>query len=143
MKYLQSSDPQIFKSIEHELKRQRKNLELIASENIVSPAVLEAAGSILTNKYAEGYPAARWYNGCEFVEEVENMASLRAKELFGGDDLNFQPHCGSQANTAVYLSVLKVGDTVMGLDLASGGYLPHGLKINSSGRLYNFVSYKV
>src|SRR6204780_3315474 len=96
MKYLQSSDPQIFKSIEHELKRQRKNLELIASENIVSPAVLEAAGSILTNKYAEGYPAARWYNGCEFVDEVETLAIERAKQLFGGAHVNVQGHSGHQ-----------------------------------------------
>jgi len=143
MKYLQKGDTQIFQAIQHELKRQKNNLELIASENIVSPAVLEAAGSVLTNKYAEGYPAARWYNGCEFVDEVESLAIARAKELFGGDHVNVQAHSGSQANTAVYLSVLKVGDTVMGLDLACGGHLTHGLKINISGRLYNFVSYKV
>ena len=109
----------------------------------MSPAVLEAAGSVLTNKYAEGYPAARWYNGCEFVDEVESLAIARAKEIFGGDHVNVQAHSGSQANTAVYLSVLKPGDTVMGLDLACGGHLTHGLKINISGRLYNFVSYKV
>ena len=143
MKHLQKADPQIYQSIEHELKRQKNNLELIASENIVSPAVLEAAGSVLTNKYAEGYPAARWYNGCEFVDEVEILAILRAKEIFGGDHVNVQPHSGSQANTAVYLSVLNHGDTVMGLDLACGGHLTHGLKINISGRLYHFVSYKV
>lgn len=143
MTHLQKSDPQIFQSIQHELKRQKNNLELIASENIVSPAVLEAAGSVLTNKYAEGYPAARWYNGCEFVDEVESLAIARAKEIFGGDHVNVQAHSGSQANTAVYLSVLKPGDVVMGLDLACGGHLTHGLKINISGRLYNFVSYKV
>jgi glycine hydroxymethyltransferase len=143
MKHLSQADPQIFQAIEHELKRQKNNLELIASENIVSPAVLEAAGSILTNKYAEGYPAARWYNGCEFVDEVENLAIARAREIFGGDHVNVQAHSGSQANTAVYLAALKVGDTVMGLDLACGGHLTHGLKINISGRLYNFVSYKV
>src|SRR5580698_11558857 len=143
MKYLQKNDPQIFGAIEHELKRQKNNLELIASENIVSPAVLEAAGSVLTNKYAEGYPAARWYNGCEYVDEIETLAINRAKEMFGGDHINVQPHSGSQANTAVYLSALKVGDTVLGLDLACGGHLTHGLKINISGRLYNFVSYKV
>jgi len=143
MSHLKKADPQIFQAIEHELKRQKNNLELIASENIVSPAVLEAAGSVLTNKYAEGYPAARWYNGCEFVDEVESLAISRAKEIFGGDHVNVQPHSGSQANTAVYLSVLKVGDTVMGLDLACGGHLTHGLKINISGRLYNFISYKV
>jgi glycine hydroxymethyltransferase len=143
MKYLQKGDPQIFQSIQRELKRQKNNLELIASENIVSLAVLEAAGSVLTNKYAEGYPAARWYNGCEFIDEVENLAIARAKELFGGDHINVQPHSGSQANTAVYMSVLSPGDTVMGMDLACGGHLTHGLKINISGRLYHFVSYKV
>ena len=143
MKFLQKQDPQVFGAIQHELKRQKNNLELIASENIVSPAVLEAAGSVLTNKYAEGYPGARWYNGCEFVDDVENLAIGRAQELFGGDHVNVQPHSGSQANTAVYLSVLKPGDTVLGLDLACGGHLTHGLKINISGRLYHFVSYKV
>ena len=143
MKHLQKGDPQIYEAIQHELTRQKNNLELIASENIVSPSVLEAAGSVLTNKYAEGYPAARWYNGCEFVDVVESWAITRAKELFGGDHINVQAHSGSQANTAVYLSVLKTGDTVMGLDLACGGHLTHGLKINISGRLYHFVSYKV
>jgi glycine hydroxymethyltransferase len=143
MTHLQKADPQIFQSIQHELKRQKNNLELIASENIVSPAVLETAGSVLTNKYAEGYPGARWYNGCEFIDEVENLAIARAKELFGGDHVNVQPHSGSQANTAVYLSVLSPGDVVLGMDLACGGHLTHGLKINISGRLYHFVSYKV
>ena len=143
MKHLESADPQIFKIIQDELKRQKNNLELIASENIVSSAVLEAAGSVLTNKYAEGYPAARWYNGCEYVDEAESLAISRAKEIFGADHVNVQPHSGSQANTAVYLSVLNQGDTVMGLDLACGGHLTHGLKINISGRLYHFVSYKV
>jgi glycine hydroxymethyltransferase len=143
MKHLQNADPEIFQAIEHELKRQKNNLELIASENIVSPAVLEAAGSVLTNKYAEGYPAARWYNGCEFVDEAESLAIKRAQGIFGGDHVNVQPHSGSQANTAVYLSVLSPGDVVMGLDLACGGHLTHGLKINISGRLYKFVSYKV
>ena len=143
MKHLQKGDPHIYEAIQHELTRQKNNLELIASENIVSPSVLEAAGSVLTNKYAEGYPAARWYNGCEFVDVVESLAITRAKELFGGDHINVQAHSGSQANTAVYLSVLKTGDTVMGLDLACGGHLTHGLKINISGRLYHFVSYKV
>jgi glycine hydroxymethyltransferase len=143
MTHLKKADPQIYEAIQHELKRQKNNLELIASENIVSSAVLEAAGSVLTNKYAEGYPAARWYNGCEFVDVVESLAIARAKEIFGGDHVNVQAHSGSQANTAVYLSVLKPGDTVMGLDLACGGHLTHGLKINISGRLYNFISYKV
>ena len=143
MSHLEDTDPQIYQAIQHELKRQKNNLELIASENIVSPAVLEAAGSVLTNKYAEGYPGARWYNGCEFVDDVENLAIARAKELFGGEHINVQAHSGSQANTAVYMSVLKPGETVMGLDLACGGHLTHGLKINISGRLYHFVSYKV
>jgi glycine hydroxymethyltransferase len=143
MKHLKNADPEIYKAIRHELKRQQNNLELIASENIVSPAVLEAAGSVLTNKYAEGYPGARWYNGCEFIDDVENLAIQRAKEIFGGDHVNVQAHSGSQANTAVYMSVLKTGDTVMGMDLACGGHLTHGLKINISGRLYQFVSYKV
>ena len=143
MNHLQKADPEIYKAIHHELKRQKNNLELIASENIVTPAVMEAAGSVLTNKYAEGYPSARWYNGCEYVDEVESFAIARAKELFGADHVNVQAHSGSQANTAVYLSVLNHGDTVMGLDLACGGHLTHGLKINISGRLYHFVSYKV
>ena len=143
MDHLRSTDPEISGAIQHELKRQKNNLELIASENIVSAAVLEAAGSVLTNKYAEGYPAARWYNGCEHVDTVERLAIERAKALFGAEHVNVQPHSGSQANTAVYLSVLSPGDTVMGLDLACGGHLTHGLKINISGRLYHFVSYKV
>ncbi len=143
MDHLRGTDPEISEAIQHELKRQKNNLELIASENIVSAAVLEAAGSILTNKYAEGYPAARWYNGCEHVDTVERLAIERAKALFGAEHVNVQPHSGSQANTAVYLSVLDPGDTVMGLDLACGGHLTHGLKINISGRLYHFVSYKV
>jgi glycine hydroxymethyltransferase len=143
MKHLKDVDPQIEQAIQHELTRQKNNLELIASENIVSQAVLEAAGSVLTNKYAEGYPAARWYNGCEFVDQVESLAIARAKEMFGGEHVNVQAHSGSQANTAVYMAVLKPGDTVMGLDLACGGHLTHGLKFNISGRLYHFVSYKV
>jgi glycine hydroxymethyltransferase len=143
MKHLANVDPQVHQAIHNELKRQQNNLELIASENIVSSAVLEAAGSVLTNKYAEGYPSARWYNGCEFIDEVENFAITRAKELFGGDHVNVQAHSGSQANTAVYMAVLSPGDTVMGLDLACGGHLTHGLKFNISGKLYHFVSYKV
>ncbi len=143
MSALEKNDPEIFESIKHELARQKNNLELIASENIVSQAVLEAAGSVLTNKYAEGYPAARWYGGCEHVDVAESLAIARAKAIFGAEHVNVQPHSGSQANTAVYLSVLTPGDTVMGLDLACGGHLTHGLKINISGRLYNIVSYKV
>ena len=143
MKHLQKTDPQIFEAIRNELERQKNNLELIASENIVSPAVLEAAGSVFTNKYAEGYPSARWYNGCEFVDVAESLALERAKQLFGGEHINVQAHSGSQANTAVYMAALDPGDTVMGLDLACGGHLTHGLKFNISGRLYHFVSYKV
>lgn len=143
MSFVQKTDPDVYNAIQAEIKRQKNNLELIASENIVSPAVLEAAGSVLTNKYAEGYPAARWYGGCEHVDVVENLAISRAKQIFGAEHVNVQPHSGSQANTAVYMSVLTPGDTVMGLDLACGGHLTHGLKFNISGRLYNFVSYKV
>ena len=143
MSHLQESDPDIYNAIQAELKRQRNNLELIASENIVSPAVLEATGSVLTNKYAEGYPGARWYGGCEHVDVVERLAIARAKELFGADHVNVQPHSGSQANMAVYMSVLKTGDTILALDLACGGHLTHGLKINFSGRTYHVVSYKV
>ena len=143
MSYLQKVDPDVYQAIEHELTRQKNNLELIASENIVSRAVLEAAGSVLTNKYAEGYPGARWYNGCEHVDIIETKAIERAKKLFGADHVNVQPHSGSQANTAVYLASLKTGDTLMGMDLACGGHLTHGLKFNISGKLYNIVSYKV
>src|SRR3989344_1131266 len=143
MSNLQRIDPDVYQAIRNELKRQQENLELIASENIVSEAVLEAQGSLLTNKYAEGYPAARWYGGCEFVDVAEQLAIERAKKLFGAEHVNVQPHSGSQANMAMYLSVLKPGDGVMGLNLAHGGHLTHGLKINFSGRSYNFVSYKV
>lgn len=143
MQHLKNSDPEIFQSIQNELKRQKENIELIASENIVSQAVLEAAGSIMTNKYAEGYPAARYYNGCEHVDVAENLAIERAKLLFGAEHVNVQPHSGSQANMAVYMAAINTGDTVMGLDLACGGHLTHGLKINFSGRMYNIVSYKV
>ncbi|MBF0619553.1 MAG: serine hydroxymethyltransferase [Candidatus Omnitrophica bacterium] len=143
MKYLQSADPEIYAAIKAEHKRQQGNLELIASENIVSPAVLEAAGSVLTNKYAEGYPSARWYNGCEHVDTAEALAIARLKQIFGAEHANVQAHSGSQANTAVYMSVLSHGDTIMGLDLACGGHLTHGLKINYSGRTYKVVSYSV
>ncbi|MBI4309789.1 MAG: serine hydroxymethyltransferase [Candidatus Omnitrophica bacterium] len=143
MSHLQQSDPDIYNAIQAELKRQRNNLELIASENIVSPAVLEAAGSVLTNKYAEGYPGARWYGGCDHVDVVERLAIARAKGLFGAGHVNVQPHSGSQANMAVYMSVLKTGDAILAMDLACGGHLTHGLKINFSGRAYNVFSYKV
>lgn len=143
MKYLPKADVEVSQAITSELARQKENLELIASENIVSPAVMEAMGSVMTNKYAEGYPAARWYNGCENVDTVEQLAIDRLKKIFGAEHANVQAHSGSQANTAVYLAALKTGDTLMGLDLACGGHLTHGLKINISGRLYNIVSYKV
>ena len=143
MKHLEQTDPEIYKAIGEELARQQNNLELIASENIVSQAVLEAQGSVLTNKYAEGYPSARWYGGCEYVDVAENLAISRAKELFGAEHVNVQPHSGSQANAAVYLAALKYGDTVLALDLACGGHLTHGLKMNFSGISYNFISYKV
>ncbi|MBI5149684.1 MAG: serine hydroxymethyltransferase [Candidatus Omnitrophica bacterium] len=143
MYHLKETDPAIYKAIRGELEREQNNLELIASENIVSEAVLEAQGSLLTNKYAEGYPAARWYGGCEFVDVAEQLAIERAKKLFGAEHVNVQPHSGSQANMAVYLAALEYDDTVLAMDLACGGHLTHGLKINFSGRSYNFVSYKV
>jgi glycine hydroxymethyltransferase len=143
MKHLAKADPQIYAAIKHELERQQENLELIASENIVSGAVLEAAGSVMTNKYAEGYPAARWYNGCEYVDDAERLAIERLKKIFGAEHANVQPHSGSQANMAVYMAVLNHGDTILALDLACGGHLTHGFKINFSGRTYKVVSYKV
>jgi len=143
MTHLEQVDPEIYKAIQDELKRQQDNLELIASENIVSSAVMEAQGSVMTNKYAEGYPAARWYGGCQYVDVAERLAINRAKELFGADHVNVQPHSGSQANAAVYLAALNYGDTVLGLDLACGGHLTHGLKANFSGMSYNFVMYQV
>jgi glycine hydroxymethyltransferase len=143
MRHLQNTDPEVYQAIKDELHRQQNNLELIASENIVSEAVLEAQGSIMTNKYAEGYPAARWYGGCEYVDVAEKLAIERVKRIFGADHVNVQPHSGSQANAAVYLAALNYGDTVLALDLACGGHLTHGLKINFSGLSYNFVSYKV
>src|SRR5262245_7005592 len=123
MQHLKNFDPDIYSAIEKELKRQQENIELIASENIVSPAVLQAAGSVMTNKYAEGYPAARYYDGCQFVDVAESLAIERAKKLFGAEHVNVQPHSGSQANMAVYLAAINHGDTVMGLDLACGGHL--------------------
>ncbi len=143
MQHLKETDPEIYQAIIHELKRQRDNLELIASENMVSEAVLEAQGCLMTNKYAEGYPSARWYGGCEFVDRAEQLAIERARKLFGAEHVNVQPHSGSQANMAVYLAALEYGDTVLAMDLACGGHLSHGLKINFSGRSYHFVSYKV
>ena len=143
MGHLKDTDPDIYGAIQEELHRQQSNLELIASENIVSQAVLEAQGSVMTNKYAEGYPAARWYGGCEFVDVAESLAIERAKKLFGAEHVNVQPHSGSQANAAVYLASLQYGDTVLGMDLACGGHLTHGLKANFSGISYNFIYYGV
>lgn len=143
MENLKETDPELFEAINSELLRQKGNLELIASENIVSKAVLEAAGSVLTNKYAEGYPSKRYYGGCEKVDIAENIARDRAKKLFDCDYVNVQPHSGSQANMGVYLTVLDPGDTVLGMDLSHGGHLTHGSPVNFSGQLYNFVSYGV
>ncbi len=143
MEHLSRQDPEVYAAIREEWQRQQNNLELIASENIVSEAVLEAQGSVMTNKYAEGYPAARWYGGCEHVDVVERLAIDRAKELFGAEHVNVQAHSGSQANMAVYLAALDYGDTVLALDLACGGHLTHGLNINFSGKSYNFVPYTV
>lgn len=143
MAHLQDSDPDIFQAIRRELQRQQNNLELIASENIVSEAVLEAQGCIMTNKYAEGYPGRRWYGGCEFVDVAEQLAIDRAKKLFGADHVNVQPHSGSQANQAVYNVAVEPGDTVLAMDLACGGHLTHGHKLNFSGKMYHIVTYKV
>ncbi len=140
---LNDFDPQIAAAIEHETERQEYNLEFIASENFVSEAVLEAQGSVLTNKYAEGYPGKRYYGGCEFVDQAEQIAIDRAKELFGAEHANVQPHSGSQANMAVYFTVCKPGDTVLGMNLAHGGHLTHGSPVNFSGKLFNIVPYGV
>jgi len=136
-------DPEVFEAISAELARQRSNLELIASENFTSPAVLEAVGSVLTNKYAEGLPGARYYGGCEYVDVVERLAIERLKKLFGAEHANVQPHAGAPANTAVYFAMLQPGDTVLGMDLAHGGHLTHGHPLNISGRYYHFVPYGV
>ncbi|MGC6583481.1 serine hydroxymethyltransferase [Paenibacillus sp. Dod16] len=143
MEHLRKSDPAVLEAMDLELKRQRSNIELIASENIVSEAVMEAMGTVLTNKYAEGYPGKRYYGGCERVDIVEDIARDRAKELFGAEHANVQPHSGAQANMAVYLAALKPGDTVLGMNLAHGGHLTHGSPVNASGLLYNFVAYGV
>ena len=138
---LKNEDKEICELMEKELKRQREGIELIASENFASQAVMEAMGSHLTNKYAEGYPSKRYYGGCEVVDEVEEIARNRAKELFGAEHVNVQPHSGSQANMAVYFTILEPGDTVLGMDLSHGGHLTHGSPVNFSGKLFNFVSY--
>ena len=140
---LAAADPEVWSAVADEIQRQQDGLEMIASENYTSPAVMAAAGSVLTNKYAEGYPGKRYYGGCEFVDVVENLAIDRAKQLFGAEFANVQPHSGSQANTAIYLAALQPGDTVLGLDLAHGGHLTHGMRLNISGMLYNFISYGV
>ena len=141
--FLRDSDPEIFQAMAGELTRQRDHLELIASENFVSPAVMAAMGSHLTNKYAEGYPGHRYYGGCEYVDVVEDLARDRAKALFGAEHANVQPHSGAQANTAVYFALLEPGDTVMGMSLSHGGHLTHGSPVNLSGKYYNFVPYGV
>ena len=143
MSYVKQVDPELYEALTAEARRQAFKLELIASENFVSEAVLEAAGGIMTNTYAEGYPGKRYYGGCEFVDVAENLARERAKQLFGAEHANVQPHSGSQANMAVYFTVLKPGDTFMGLDLSHGGHLTHGHPINFTGQLYKIVPYQV
>ncbi|MCM3168222.1 serine hydroxymethyltransferase [Peribacillus frigoritolerans] len=143
MNRLAKQDEQVFNAIQLELRRQRSKIELIASENFVSEAVMEAQGSVLTNKYAEGYPGKRYYGGCEYVDIVEDLARERAKEIFGGEYVNVQPHSGAQANMAVYFTVLQTGDTVLGMNLSHGGHLTHGSPVNFSGVNYNFVEYGV
>lgn len=143
MKHVRQTDPEMAEAMAKELDRQREKIELIASENFVSRAVLEAMGTVLTNKYAEGYPGKRYYGGCEYVDIVEDLARERAKKLFGADHANVQPHSGAQANMAVYSAVLKPGDVVLGMNLAHGGHLTHGSPVNFSGQLYKFVSYGV
>ena len=140
---LATSDPEIAEQISNEIKRQHEGLEMIASENFVSRAVLEAAGTVFTNKYAEGYPGKRYYGGCEYADIVEDLARTRAKRLFNADHVNVQPHSGSQANAAAYMTLLNPGDTILGLDLAHGGHLTHGHKLNFSGKLYRIVGYQV
>jgi glycine hydroxymethyltransferase len=140
---LAQSDPDISAAVQHEIQRQHEGLEMIASENFASEAVLEAAGSVFTNKYAEGYPGKRYYGGCEYADVVENLARDRAKQLFGAEHANVQPHSGSQANAAAYAAIIQPGDTILGLDLAHGGHLTHGHKLNFSGKLYRVVSYGV
>src|SRR5690625_805578 len=143
MDHLKQFDRELFDAMEAEKKRQQDNIELIASENFVSEAVMEAAGSVLTNKYAEGYPGRRYYGGCEYVDVAEDLARDRAKEIFDAQHVNVQPHSGAQANMAVYFSFLEPGDTVLGMNLSHGGHLTHGSPVNFSGKLFNFVDYGV
>ena len=139
MMSLETEDIEIFEIIKSEKERQDTNIELIASENFVSEAVMEAVGSVLTNKYAEGYPSKRYYGGCKNIDSIESIAIERAKKLFGAEHANVQPHSGSQANMAVYMSVLNPGDTILGMNLSNGGHLTHGSKVNFSGKLYSFL----
>ncbi|MCX8070827.1 MAG: DegT/DnrJ/EryC1/StrS family aminotransferase, partial [Thermodesulfovibrionales bacterium] len=143
LEYIKKTDPEIYNALINEIKREQSKILLIASENYVSKAVLEAQGSVLTNKYAEGYPARRYYGGCENADIVENLAIERAKALFGAEHVNVQPHSGSQANMAVYFSVLKPGDTILGMNLSHGGHLSHGSSVNFTGMLYKTVFYGV
>ena len=141
--HVMQQDPELFQAISDEVNRQREHIELIASENFVTPAVMEAMGSPLTNKYAEGYPSKRYYGGCQYVDVAENLARERAKQLFGAEHANVQPHSGAQANTAVYFAMLQPGDTVLGMNLSHGGHLTHGSPVNISGKYFNFVPYGV
>src|SRR5690625_5097959 len=141
MSHLKEADQELYTAIQAEKKRQQDSIELIASENFVSESVMEAAGSVLTNKYAEGYPGKRYYGGCEHVDVAENLARDRAKEIFGAEHVNVQPHSGAQANMAVYFTILEPGDTVLGMNLSQGGHLTHGSTVNFSGVLYNFVDF--
>src|SRR5689334_9833863 len=143
LEHLAATDPDVAAAVTSEIRRQQDGLELIASENFVSLAVLEAAGSVLTNKYAEGYPGKRYYGGCEFVDVAESLAIDRAKQLFGADHANVQPHSGAQANMAVYMAVLKPGDTILGMNLAHGGHLTHGHPLNFSGKYFHIIPYGV
>src|SRR5213080_242615 len=143
MHRLADIDPEVAKALRGEAQRQQRNLELIASENFVSEAVLEAVGSVLTNKYAEGYPGRRYYGGCEVVDVVEDLAIARAKELFGAQHANVQPHSGAQANMAVYFAALQPGDSILAMNLAHGGHLTHGMHLNFSGKLYKIIPYGV
>jgi len=143
MENLARTDPEVAEAIRNETERQGRQLEMIASENFVSEAVLEALGTVLTNKYAEGYPGRRYYGGCEFVDVAESLAIARAKEIFGADHANVQPHSGAQANTAVYMAALKPGDTLLGMNLSHGGHLTHGHPLNFSGKYFNVVAYGV
>lgn len=141
--FVSKYDPELGSAMQEELARQRRNIELIASENLVSPAVMAAMGSVLTNKYAEGYPGKRYYGGCQCVDKVENLAIERAKKLFGAEHANVQPHSGAQANMAVYFALIQPGDTVLGMNLAHGGHLTHGSPVNMSGTYFQFVPYGV